>query len=853
MRRFLVCLSAILLSAMALSQSNPLLLINQSAGVVAPISASPKAQVKILDSYGKLPLGFEANQGQTDSRVKFLSRTSGYSLFLTADEAVLALRGKKANTHNAKIASASQELQSGMTATTTCGVLRMKLRNASAAAEVTGVDELPGKSNYFTGNDSKKWRSNVPTYAKVKYQGVYSGIDLVYYGNRRQLEYDFVVAPGADPHRIQFDVGGAKRIHRDKNGDLVLQMSDGEVRWHKPVVYQEKDGEKQEINGHYVIKHGQRVGFELAGYDSKKPLTIDPVLVYSTYLGGSDFDYGSAIAVDSAGNAYVTGITNSGNFPTVNPLQPTYGGGTHDWGYGDAFVAKLNPSGSALVYSTYLGGSRDDAGYGIAVDSAGDAYVTGLTVSRDFPMMNPLQPAYGGDDPDYGSGDAFVAKLNPSGSALVYSTYLGGSSEDLGYSIAVDSSGDAYVTGATTSRNFPTMNPLQTTCDFCPLEYHAFVAKLNPSGSALVYSTYLGGNNYDDGLGIAADDSGNAYVTGYTASTNFPTMNPLQPSNGGWYDAFVTKVNPSGSALVYSTYLGGSGYDSGSAIAVDSFGNPYVTGVTGSTDFPTTLGAFQTTSNGSGDAFVAKLNPSGSALVYSTYLGGSGADDGYGIAVDSAGDAYVTGVTISTDFPTMNPLQPAYGGGQFDGFVTKLNPSGSALVYSTYLGGSGPDYGSAIAVDSFGNPYVTGVTGSTDFPTMNPLQPAYSGSDDAFVAKISPYKAFVQQPINADGSSIFRANRGVVPVKFTLTENGTPTCALPPATIAVTRTAGGTLGSVDESTYSTQADGGSNFRIDQTACQYVYNLAASSLGVGTYEVDISINGNVVGNAFFAFK
>jgi hypothetical protein len=697
-------------------------------------AAPPRPRIENLN---KLPLAFERNQGQTSSQVKFLARGQGYTLFLTSGEAVLAL-------HKASAKS---------------GVLRVKLLGANPAPDVSGMDEMPGKSNYFIGNDAKKWHTNVPIYEKVKYKSVYSGIDLVYYGNQRQLEYDLVVAPGADPRRIQLGVRGARKISRSEDGDLVLAMDEGEIRWHKPLAYQMKGGARQEIAAQYVIKGRSRVGFEVAGYDLRKPLFIDP-LIYSTYLGGSGVDYGFGIAVDSSGSAYVTGYTDSTNFPTANPLQPALGGDA------DAFVAKLNSTGSALVYSTYLGGSGEDYGSGIAVDSSGNAYFTGLTYSTNFPTMNPLQPAYGGN------GDAFVAKLNPTGSALVYSTYLGGSGGDYGSGIAVDGSGNAYVTGGTTSTNFPTMNPLQPVCGG---DYDAFVAKLNSTGSALVYSTYLGGSGEDYGSGIAVDSSGNAYVTGGTGSVNFPMMNPLQPAeaDGGLYgDAFVAKLNPTGSALVYSTYLGGNGFDSGIGIALDSSGNAYVTGQTGSTNFPTRNPLQSAYGGGDYDAFVAKLNPTGSALVYSTYLGGSGGEYGSGIAVDGSGNAYVTGQTSSTNFPTMNPLQSAYGGGDYDAFVAKLNPTGSALVYSTYLGGSGEDWGQGIAVDSSGNAYVTGLTTSTDFPTMNPLQPVEGDGGlwgDAFVAKIASGPALAPLGLNFGNQTVGATS---APQVSTLTNTG---------------------------------------------------------------------------------
>jgi hypothetical protein len=762
-----------------LAQSNPVSLSDQTAGVASPIGATqadPEAQARILNSYGKLPLRFEANQGQTDARVKFLSRTGGYSLFLTRDEAVLAWSGKKitkpspqrlkptslASFRGTATVMPFPKTDAEKTSTQTApaadrpngGVLRMKLRNANPAAKVTGVDELTGTSNYFIGNDPAKWRTNVPSYAKVKYEGIYPGIDMVYYGNQRQLEYDFIVAPGADPHRISFDVRGARRMHRDADGDLVLTMKMGEdeIRWHKPVVYQEKDGARQEIAARYAITDKDRVGFELAKYDASQPLYIDP-LIYSTYLGGSSYDQGNGIAVDSSGNAYVTGQTYSKDFPTTpGAFQTTHSGYAYN-----AFVAKFNPAGSALVYSTYLGGSGANAGgggdsaAGIVVDASGNAYVTGTTWSADFPTTpGAFQTTLSG-----GVDNAFVTKLNPTGSALAYSSYLGGSSSNQGNALAVDSAGDAYVTGFTSSTDFPiTPGAFQTTNG---RGGKGFVTKFNPTGSALVYSTFLGGTGQDyfggdHGSGIAVDSSGNAYVTGQTLSQDFPiTPGVFQSVCGdGCQNAFVTKLDPTGSVLVYSTYLGGSGFygDLSSGIAVDSSGNAYVTGATQSMDFPTTSDAFQATCGGGGwggcsDAFVTKINPSGSALVYSTYLGGHAEDSGIGITVDSSGHAYVIGYTDGNDFPTKYPLQ-AYSYLQ-DAFVTKLNPEGSALAYSTYLGPAGnvvyspppPSAGAGIAVNSLGNAYVTGWTSSPNFSTMNPLQPFLAGGYDAFVAKIS--------------------------------------------------------------------------------------------------------------------
>jgi hypothetical protein len=415
----LLSATTILLSALALAQSTSQITPPIAYQASAPALSQPNAaaQTKIAADYGKLPLSFEANHGQIDPQVKFLSRTAAYSLFLTGDEAVLTLSTKTDRALQNKNRAVPwksgpsgprnpSEIEAGFSPSGRTSaiqkdaprVLRMKLQDANATAKVTGVDEQPGTTNYFIGNDPAKWRTNVPTYAKIKYENIYNGIDLVYYGTEHQLEYDFIVAPGADPHRIAFNITGANKISQDIHGDLAFKMGDEEIRWHKPVVYQEKDGARQEIPAHYTITDKTRVGFELAKYDASKPLYIDP-LIYSTYLGGNLDDAGNSIAVDNAGNAYVTGNTNSNNFPTKNPLQPANGGSS------TAFVTKINAAGSALVYSTYLGGSGGDSSYGIAVDSAGNAYVTGFTASTNFPTKNPLQPA------NAGALDAFVAKI----------------------------------------------------------------------------------------------------------------------------------------------------------------------------------------------------------------------------------------------------------------------------------------------------------------------------------------------------------------------------------------------------------------------------------------------------------
>jgi hypothetical protein len=557
-----------LLLAMAASglavqaQTSPATLANQPATAVHT-SAS---ETKLADVFGKLPLSFEANRGQADRQVKFLSRGSGYTLFLASNEAVLALRKGNSEQKHAPAVPANSGKHAPFGDT---DFLRMRLAGGNPGARVSGVDELPGKANYFVGNDPAKWQPNLPTYAKVKYEEVYPGVDLVYYGNQRQLECDFVLAPGADAKAIRLRFRGATNLRVDGKGALVLQTRRGDVRFPKPQLYQEVEDKRRTIEGRYQLSRGRTVVFAVGSYDRTRPLVIDPVLLYSTYLGGTAQSGGNAIAVDSSGDAYVTGNTTSTDFPTVNALQS----GNAD--SNTAFVSKINASGSALVYSTYLGGSGNafggDDGLGIAVDSSGDAYVTGYTNSHDFPTVNAIQAM----NANPSGANAFVAEISASGSALAYSTYLGGSGRngDAGHGIAVDSAGNAYVTGYTGSSDFPVANAIQSTyAARGPVPLNSFISKINAGGSALVYSTYLGGSVEDVGNGIAVDSAGNAYVTGYTYSHDFPTANALQSTNASvenFGNAFVAKVNSSGSALIYSTYLGGSVNDAGNGIALD--------------------------------------------------------------------------------------------------------------------------------------------------------------------------------------------------------------------------------------------------------------------------------------------
>jgi len=763
----------------------------RAATPTLPNSAAD-ARARVTAAAASWPLRFEENAGQIQGPeardVRYVSRGSAYTLFLTSTEAVLVLR---------------QGAEKGAGKTSPV-VLRMRLSGSNQSPGLMGQDELPSKSNYFIGNDPSKWRTGVANFGRVAAKGVYPGIDLVYHGNQGQLEYDFEVAPQADPERIRFALEGARGLRIDSQGDLLVKVEGGELRFRRPRAYQKADGAERSVPVRYVLKGKNQVEFRLASYDKRQPLIIDPVLAYSTYLGGSSIDTANGIAVAPDGSAFIAGGTFSGtNFPTVHTIFP-YAGEE------DAFVAKISPDGSTLLYSTYLGGASYDVANAIAVDAAGEAFVTGTTTSTNFPVANGFDGLCG-DDGKCGAtwnpqgfivSNAFVTKLNTAGSALVYSSYLGYYENVQGHGIAVDGALNAYVTGEVGPNIAPTVTitpPLTPPPPFCPqppnplaigfqpwfggsgsTEYggvgtDAFIVKIDASASEILYCSYLGGSDEDVGYGIAVDSSANAYVTGLTYSDDFPltatatytsTFAPVQTTYAGAGDAFVSKVSTTGTgetSLLYSTYLGGSGLDQGNGVAVDTSGNAYVVGTTTSID--TTLGftepvlpepplpghsncALDAQGVCEGDAFVAELDPAASgtaSLLYFTYLGGSLADSGTGIALDPSDNVYITGSTVSSNgalvpFPIAGTVfQPVYGGGNADAFVAELtltNPPSTALVYSSYLGGSNTDTGAGIAVDVNGGAYVTGQTCSLDFPLANPLQATPGGNCDAFVSKI---------------------------------------------------------------------------------------------------------------------
>ena len=947
-----------MLALMAVSPGLLATLATRSSRASEPVSVSPMtprpAKAEITDQYGKLPLSFESNEDQTNRDVKFLSRGLGYDLFLTATGAVLNLQKPRPPADKFKPPASTDQKFSNPTSETT--VLRLRMIDANSQSNPVGEDQLPGKINYLVGDDPDKWRVNIPTYRKVHYTEIYPKVDLVYYGNQSELEYDFVVAPGGDVQAIRFQIEGSGRMTLDSAGDLHLAVEQSEVALRKPVIYQLTDeDDRREVKGEYVIR-GNEVRFETGPFDRCKPLIIDPVLSYSTLLGGGSNEYASGIAVDSSGSAYVTGHSDSGGFPTTPGAYRTTSSI-----YGNAFVTKLDPTGTSLVYSTYISGNNGGtSANSVAVDSSGNAYITGRTSASDFPMVNPIKtkrsffkttdgaanwnnnnnldievntlaiapsapstiyagtfagpykstdggatwlatqtaglPSFpsatalaidpgnplvvyagmingglyktidGGAswssvpvalsgaavfsiafDPStpstiyLGSGNSVFKStdngstwtqltnfgipgtpnvrtlaIDPTNPAIIYAGTFGsgtfkttnggsswtainagmaGSFKDYVNSIAIDvlnpsvlyaGSGNSTTGGSInkSTNGGSTWAPVNTgvpnfqisaliadrtnsqtvyaattgggvikttnggsswgpanaglwkgsilalgadpanpailyagSGGSALIDDDAFVSELNASGTALLFSTYLGGSGSEGGWGIGLDGSGNVVVAGQTTSTNFPAVNAIKSTlsaSDTCGDGFVTKLHLAGPSIVYSTYLGGDGCDIAYAAAVDATGNAYVTGTTASANFPT-LNAFQSmfADSFNGDAFVTKLNTNG-ALVYSTYLGGEGTDIGYGIAADASGNAYITGQTTSFSFPLANPLQSAYGGA----FVTKLNGAGSGLIYSTFLGGSGADGGRGIAIDSAGNAYVTGYAGSADFPVV---------------------------------------------------------------------------------------------------------------------------------------
>ena len=618
-------------------------------------------------------------------------------------------------------------------------MVKLDLVGASEQAHPQGEEMLAGSTNYFVGNDPAKWRSNVAGYARVRYANIYPGVDLVYYGNQGALEYDFDVAPGANLDAIRLKLSGAENTEITATGDLLVHVDGGRLRLHAPTIYQSRNGRRESVDGGFTLLAKNEAGFHVGAYDPNTPLVIDPTLDWSTYLGGTGRDLPFGIAVSqTTGNVYVCGSTGSDDFPTTsNAYQSSLAGGY------DAFVSEFSSDGTTLLYSTYLGGLKNDTADDLTVDASGNVYVTGQTVSTDFPTTpTSLEPTF----PTGGAVVGFMTELNAAG-GLAYSTYLGGNNETYGFFITLDTSNNVYMTGITSSRNFPLKNPLIR--NFYSGQ-DSFVMEITPQGNGagdLLYSTYLGGKSgIVIGYGLAVDSTGAIYVAGETNATTYPTLNAYQSANNAKYDiGFITKIAPGGASAVFSTYLGGIKTQGIQGLALDSSNNIYVTGYTRSPDFPVTNSSkIQLPS----DVFVTELAANGQKLLFSTFLGGTGRDNGWGIAVDSNGYIDVTGYTLSTNFPLQDPYQNEFGGGLIygDAFVTVYSPTYS-IVYSTYLGGSDDDGAFGLALDSSNNIYVMGRTYSTNFPVLNAVYPTYAGAGDAWVAKFSAPTANVKKAV----------------------------------------------------------------------------------------------------------
>jgi hypothetical protein len=677
-----------------------------------PMMAAPAA-AGAADVYAKLPLTFEANDGQVNNpAVRFLSRGPGHSLFLAPAEATLKLRGAEGSS-----------------------VVRWQTVGGNRNARVVGESPLATKSNYFRGNDRSRWQTDVANFAKVRYEGVYPGIDVVYHGTHGQLEYDFVVAPKADPKRIRLAFDGADSMTIDATGALVLATASGDLVQPRPVVYQTVNGKRRIVEAGYAKLGAREIGFTLGKYDRNRELVIDPVVLYATYWGGSLYEGGYAMAIDSSNNVYLSGLVESTDFPTVNAIQSS---NAFDY---EAFAMKINAAGTSVVYATYLGGTgHSEYGMGLAVDSSNNVYIVGATNSTDFPGTSgsAIQSSNGG-----GTRDGFATKINAAGNAITYSTYLGGNADEIAWGVAVDGSGNAHVVGTTQSSNFPVSNALQSSHGGGTDD--GFLVKINAAGTAVAFSTYIGGSGGDGANDIEIDGSGNLYVAGPTNSANFPGVNgsSLQSTHAGNGDGYLLKLNSSASSILNSTYYGGTGGESIYAFELDASGNIVFGGTTDGSSLPGISGSsIQSTFAGVYDVFVGKMNAAMTAMTWATFLGGSDYDQlaNSGIALDSSGNVYVAGGTLSTTYPgvTGTSMQPSNGGG-VDAMYTKINAAGTSILWSTFYGGSDTDIAYTLAVDSAGNAYSTGITASSNLPgiTGSSIDGSYAGGDgDAYVIKL---------------------------------------------------------------------------------------------------------------------
>lgn len=659
----------------------------------------------------EFPLSLEKNLGQADPSVQYLARTGTYTLLLKERQAELSFPAARRR-------------------------LTMSLAGSRKPSAIRPLSPQAHRTNYFIGQDPAGWQQNVPQFQRVQYDEVYSGIDVVYHSTQKQLEYDFIVKPGASSRWIELEFGGADGVRILPTGALEMRFGIETMVHQAPVAYQERDGKREMVAVAYERRAGGRTGFRVGAYDASRPLVIDPVLVYSTYLGGNRADFITSMATDREGSVYVVGQTNSIDFPIKGTNHTTYQGAVP---YG--FVAKFKPGGEDLVYSTMIGGASNTIAYGIAVDTDGNAYVTGRTGARNFPLANPVQS----DQPGLNIG--FVMKLNPAGDRILFSTYHGGERNDTFNAIAIDANRNIYVTGQTTSSTFPLVNAWQQQMGGASQD--AFVAKYSAPNYRLAYSSYMGGTGVEEGHAITVDSNGSVFVAGATRSPNFATPGAFQTRYGSTEDGFVARIHPNG-GLAFFTYLGGNGDDIARAIALDGAGSIWVAGSSVNTSFPVTDNAVQKTLNGNSDAFLAQLSNDGSRLLYGTYYGGSGRtgstynEGAQALAIDPDGKVWVAGVTRAADFPGVKPMQ-GFGGGDTDAFLFQYNPATNAIEFSTHFGGSGNEEANTISIDSTGAVYFGGETFSSNFPLKAAFRSTFGPSSDGFVTKVCDPRLTVDQ------------------------------------------------------------------------------------------------------------
>jgi uncharacterized repeat protein (TIGR01451 family) len=685
---------------------------------VKPTAAHDRRDVE--EAYGQLPMSFVPNVGQADPAVRYLARGKGYGLFLTDEAAVLRV----------------VRPEGGRDGRTRAANVQMRWLGGTRAPRLVAVDKLPGKANYLIGNDPESWHTNVPTFARVRYESVYDEIDLVFYGREGEVEYDFVVGAGADPSRIRFRIEGADDMRLDDDGNLVLRAAGGELVQRAPVIYQERDGARVPVSGSYAIGAAGEVSFDVGAYDRAAPLVIDPVLSYTAVFGGEvaasngwgPYAYPGEIAVDAAGAVYLTGMTSASDFTGISETSLE-----SDLISSSPFLTKINPAGTALEFSTYIGGIGNSNG-DIAVDAAGAVYFACSTYGA-FPgtATSPIQQAKAGGN------DCAVAKIDATGSAILWATYLGGTGEEYTARIALDPSGNVVVAGETSSQDLPGISASSAQPYLSYQE--AFVSKIAGDGSALLFSTFYGGWSSERVYDLAVDGAGNAYIAGETQSTSLPgtAESPIQPVFGGFDDGYVAEISADGTSFVYATYLGGDYQDKVMGIALDPAGSLYAVGDTQSPDFPVTGGAFQSSNPGWMAGFVSVIAPGGTSLGYSSYFGGSAQTSVSDVAVLTAGTVHLVGATSSSDLPGAagSQIQSTLVGDS-DAFVTRLDLANPSTIFTTYYGGTSRDYGNQIAVDPAGNMYIDGQTYSADLPGAagSQIQSTLAGESDAFVAKI---------------------------------------------------------------------------------------------------------------------